>query len=126
MKHKVSELTGALLDAAVAKAANMAFTIEDHPTDPPRPFMCWVKIGGDDLVMFLPGSRWRDGGPIIERERIVVSWAGDGWFAGMSDAQGIDWGGDVVLRDIWSSGPTPLIAAMRAFVASKFGEEVDL
>jgi len=36
------------------------------------------------------------------------------WFAGYFDQVGC------------SEGPTPLIAAMRAFVASRFGEEIEM
>lgn len=113
-KHRVGELSGALLDAAVAKAAGLEFATEDHPTDPPLPFACWVRAG-DDWEMFRPSVEWEDGGQIIEREKISISPSYSEWCASilLCDA------GDVY-------GPTPLIAAMRAFVASKFGEEIEL
>jgi hypothetical protein len=61
---------------------------------------------------------WSLGGPIIEREFICVSApmhpSTAPWFA-ISDSTGCK-----------SSGPTPLIAAMRCYVASKLGEEVDV
>jgi len=57
---------------------------------------------------------WRWGGSIIERERIdILFQEKNQWLAvglGMCEAQ----------------GTTPLIAAMRCYVASKLGEEVDL
>lgn len=102
MKHKVSELEGALLDAAVAKA------VGEDPTK----------------VQPLRYSRsWRDAGPIIERERIELEFIdpADGtWYACVNPLAS----GHCVLPHY--EGLTPLIAAMRAFVASKLGEEVEL
>ncbi|VWC78801.1 hypothetical protein BLA17378_03770 [Burkholderia aenigmatica] len=68
-------------------------------------------------VPFLPSSDWAHGGPIIEHERIELSivrvdCAKDQWRA-ISD-----WTAGVFEAD------TPLVAAMRAYVASKFGDEV--
>lgn len=65
---------------------------------------------------FLPSSMWGSGGPIIEREGVQLhvtesraEWIGSCW--GYSGQQ---------------YGPTPLIAAMRCYVASKLGDEVDI
>jgi len=71
--------------------------------------------GLNDLTTeWSPSRFWHQGGPIIERERINVSCGKRGdWWASMALNEKIE-------------GPTPLIAAMRAFVASKFGEEVEL
>ena len=68
------------------------------------------------LAPFMPASDWCHGGPIIERERIVLAPAGDGWRAAKFDR---------VEASPWR-GATPLIAAVRAYVASKFGDEVEL
>jgi hypothetical protein len=59
------------------------------------------------------------GGPIIERQSIDV----------LRDPNGTaGWGARVYIsrRDVWCYGPTPLIAAMRCFCASKLGEEVEI
>ena len=57
---------------------------------------------------------WAHGGPIIERERIDVLYEHDlRWIA-------------VPQKGIESYGPTPLIAAMRCYVASKLGDTVDI
>lgn len=56
---------------------------------------------------------WAQGGPIIERERITISDALDQWVAGLKGT--LSW-----------FGPTPLIAAMRCYVASKLGGEVEV
>jgi hypothetical protein len=57
-------------------------------------------------------------GPIIEREEISVNWANGQWQAHTQNDQ-----------DEYEQieyGPTPLIAAMRCYVASKMGDEIDL
>jgi hypothetical protein len=125
MKYKVSDLEGNLLDQAVAKAEGWVWNGE-----------CWCGMPTAFTVMecvseLLPNwsAAWELAGPIIERERICVStpnikggsyswWEATAAFsyhpatAGNKTAEGI--------------GPTPLIAAMRAYVATKFGKEVYL
>jgi hypothetical protein len=116
---KTAELTGALLGYWVAKAEGLA-----HP-----------KVEGGDCVVefgytFRPYDDWAQGGPIIERERInvleVAEWSEPGvppdhwrWTASLDNDTG--YYGFTGKRQ---EGPTPLIAAMRAYVASKFGDEV--
>lgn len=111
MKHKVCELDGQLLDAAVAKAKGDA--LPDFWRDPDDG-TCWARPGREEWA---PSSRWDQGGPIIERERITIGPAmgRDGW-----------WAGEPRNRINDGYGHTPLIAAMRAYVASKFGEEIEL
>jgi hypothetical protein len=116
MKHKVSDLEGALLDAAVAKALGHMFTVSH---DGMVTVFDWQRAGS--LVRgnpFEPSIAWAHGGPIIERERITVGPRAStaGWTAAC----------DPEFHSGESFGPTPLIAAMRAFVASKLGEDVEL
>lgn len=59
-------------------------------------------------------TEWALGGPIIEREKIELVPNGADWDAMYQD------------QHIPSEGPTPLIAAMRCYVASKLGDEVDV
>lgn len=57
---------------------------------------------------------WSQGGPIIERERLILRPSFDGgWECTASPS-------------VWRAGQTPLIAAMRCFVTSKLGDEVDV
>ena len=59
-------------------------------------------------------TQWRDGGPIIEREGITIQQSPDR---------------DCCMAHNEShafEGPTPLIAAMRCYVASKLGEIVEV
>jgi hypothetical protein len=58
-------------------------------------------------------GKWEHGGPIIERERINLE--------PFSNINGEQWSAD----GEWDS-PTPLIAAMRCYVASKLGEDVSI
>ena len=56
---------------------------------------------------------WAQGGPIVEREQIALYLGGDD-----------EWMAD----DGWkrATGPTPLVAAMRGYVAMKLGDEVEI
>jgi hypothetical protein len=95
---KTADLTGAVLDYWVARADG---------TDPTV----------DSQMTFAPSTTWAHGGPIIEREKIMVVWNDGGWIAGVTAF--VDGPKGHV-----SKGPTALIAAMRAYVASKFGDDV--
>ena len=66
-----------------------------------------------------PSTNWAQGGPIIERERITLDGTAilNQWMAVFH----------VPDEEPWEMrGPTPLIAAMRCFVASKLGDEVEV
>lgn len=122
---KVSELEGALLDYWVAqcnppdRAPGEWHRLVPHS----RGATCYyVGKDGDRRAIYSPSSRWEQGGPIIERERIIIAPAGsppDGDY---------EWRAQYPKhpRDEWNCyGPTPLVAAMRAFVLDRFGEEVE-
>lgn len=126
---KVSELSGALLDLWVAKAESVDAILSD-----PRPngtVGCITYYSRDDNGRmdgrsYSPSQHWSDGGPIIERNHITTVYYGtDGmtgapWEAHVgSDIHYIDQRpGDEI------GGPTALVAAMRAYVARKYGSEV--
>ena len=100
---KTSELTGAALDWAVAKCEGINYVKDD------------VRFRGAYARKY--STDWAQGGPIIEREKISV-WARDDEWAAESfvpNQQGLE-----------CVGPTPLIAAMRCYVASRLGDEVEL
>ncbi len=100
MKVKTSDLTGAPLAWAVAKILQLK--IEIHET-----------VIFYDGELFFPDIYWDQGGPIIEQQGIAIKNNGDDWSAKVGA-----W--------VWMSGPTPLIAAMRGFVAANLGDEIDL
>lgn len=160
MKHKTSEISGALLDAAVAKALCVGDPVAEakysHPVVILSLDICILGYGMSDAKrqwwtdfqlppsveplkthpewdlffrerQFSPSTNWDDGGPIIERERIDVAAPDEfsddeRWFAGIYHGSARH----ATPRNCEMRGDTPLIAAMRAYVASKLGDEVDL
>ena len=125
MKIKTSELTGAALDWVVAKAEGK--TPKTQCTSFRDAFIYRVYLGwsyehssSGSIVEYRPSIDWVLGGPIIERERIFVRpKTVGGWRCWIYDGKG-----EGIKFD--QHGPTPLIAAMRCYVASKLGDEVDV
>ena len=110
---KVSELTGAVLDWAVAKCIY----------EPDDVVICDGRVFAyDDATKgFNPATNWAQGGPIIEREGMALNMEDTHeWRAAMW------WDDEDSKGDILMVGPTPLIAAMRCYVASKLGDEVEV
>ena len=96
---KTSKLTGAALDWAVAKCEGVEIILRQENWD-------WYS------------SSWEQGGPIIERELIeIYPLCNVEWGARKVDSEG-----DLIRF----YGDTPLIAAMRCYVASKLGDDVDV
>jgi len=92
---KTSELTGPALDWAV----------------------CCVE--GQQMSQYTRYSTdWSQGGPIIEREELLLSC---NWQRPYALKVFVD-----EKRVVQSNGPTPLIAAMRCYVASKLGDEIEV
>jgi hypothetical protein len=59
---------------------------------------------------------WSLGGPLVEQEKIATVYrAGEYWLSYTFDG-----------AEFEGTGPTPLIAAMRCYVASKLGEEIEI
>lgn len=112
MTH-VNTLQGAELDYWVARADGHEPTL--HPYGPhTRGFTCKAHVTLPGVLVYSPSERWDQGGPIIERERIQL------WDLGSTE-----WAAKVnKIAGNLGSGPTPLIAAMRAFVADRFGDFV--
>jgi hypothetical protein len=135
MQYAVKDLEGALLDAAVAKAdgtksvkilrGKYCVVIRDR-----------TKSAAFDA--YEPSTEWHDGGPIIERERIAVWGDGNSGWVAMHPSRIIAFDPDIPPRyeplcglieaqvDDGMYGDTLLVAAMRAFCASRFGETVEL
>jgi hypothetical protein len=102
---KTSELTGAALDWAVTlieKPIACEYGVEDWRGQRRHT----VKNGE---YVYRWHQSWAQGGPIIEREGIALI---PGWTA---ERPGFS-----------ADGPTPLIAAMRCYVASKLGDDVEI
>ena len=119
MKIKTQDLTGPALDWAVAKCVwpdDIGNTVPFH------------HDGSD----YSPSRKWAHGGPIIEREKIRLDqsdhpemWP---WFAtkvtGWEKREDEEMGDWPVYAE--AGGDTPLVAAMRCYVASKLGDEIDV
>ena len=101
MKIKVSELTGPALDWTVAGAEGN--------------YSLFYDCGYGEI--WAPSTDWAQGGPIIEREgisvmRVCKDWPHP-WCAELGEQH-------------FTNAPTPLIAAMRCYVASKLGDDVEV
>lgn len=103
---KVSDLAGSQLDFWVAKAEGVEATV-------------------DTQLKFMPSTNWAQGGPIIDREGIQVAPmpAKGGTWCAVSTGRLPNRASNS--NGAWMEGPTPLIAAMRAYVRARFGPEVD-
>jgi hypothetical protein len=112
---KTSELTGAALDWAVAQI------------EKPRLSQSFARKNAVVLThggLYAPTINWAQGGPIIEREEISTAKLEETLPDAMAPHPAC-WSGHidgVFVR----YGPTPLIAAMRCYVASKLGDEVEI
>ena len=80
---------------------------------------------------YAPSTNWGQGGPIIEEDIFkLFRNVGGSWTAQIkkripyySPTYDADIGADEILS---KAGPTPLIAAMRCYVTSKFGDEIEI
>lgn len=113
MLKKTSDLIGATLDYAVARVIALG-------TDQLRIIHREVFIKNcDDLILCRFSTDWAQGGPIIEQERVLIQ--PELWKEGCGNA----WSA-ISMRDTENYGPTALIAAMRTYVASTLGDEVEI
>ena len=115
---KTSDLQGVALDWAVT-------TIEE-PDALRYGVADWIeqrrsKTIGDEFVHRYHQS-WSQGGPIIERERIAVEFVR----RDEVDSALVVWSANKYGTGYDEQGPTPLVAAMRSYVASKLGDEVTI
>lgn len=120
---KTAELSGAALDWAVSQCEENGGI--------------WYE-SDRDAVPFTPSTDWAQGGPIIERERIDLNrfsgqWAARLW-AGWRDIEypqgsaehAAAYRSRKISQSIEQLGPTALVAAMRLYVASKLGDEIEV
>lgn len=107
---KTSELQGAALDWAVAKCYGYDEGWLLRQLTNPDPNTRAIQNFS---------TNWAEGGPLIEREGLLVRPSftdeRDKWTS-------IQW----APKGVCESGPTPLIAAMRCYVASRLGDEVEI
>ena len=122
MSVKVSQLSGPALDWSVGIAEEIPSM---HLVDKPGKICVYGEVNGINFP-FQPSTDWSQGGQIIERERINIE-GKVGWSPG-SNAFGPYFKAWQGLHhddpDVSEYGPTPLIAALRCYVASKLGTEI--
>jgi hypothetical protein len=129
VRHKTAELTGPLLRHAVAMALGYRVEKEPHGTALRVWLTDTMAVPIDGSYCWAPDEDGEWGSPIIEREMISTT-------RNVNDPGGA-WSAFFYAPERWHElrqdaeqhrhdGPTALIAAMRAFVASKLGEEVEL
>lgn len=102
---KTAELTGAALDWAVAKCERF----QKHAA------ASIVVMGG-----YGPSTDWAQGGPIIERM------GENGLILMRATTRKLGWRASLDFPNAFFFGPTPLVAAMRCYVASRLGDEVKI
>jgi hypothetical protein len=119
---KTSELTGAALDWAVAKCEAIPNT---HLVKKPGKICVYGEVG--DLCIdfpYQPSTDWSQGGPIIGFKIDYIERDGDVFQAAI---YGVNGHFDLLSGVGFSAvGETILIAAMRCYVASTLGDEVEL
>ena len=118
MKIKTAELIDAALDWAVAKCENVDPIRREYRVG--RPIKSEIEHGSDNYVGWAPSRIWAHGGPIVDLVIRSLDFEEGGWRA-------LCWGMDGPNRELYSMrGPTPLVAAMRCYVASTLGPEVEV
>ena len=78
----------------------------------------------DDGTTFAPSTDWAQAGQIIEREEISTAKLEETLPDAMAPHPAC-WSGHIDGAFV-RYGPTPLVAAMRCYVASKLGDEVEV
>lgn len=109
IKVKTSELVDAALDWAVMECEKIPLAEIGYE---------WYRQASNQYSM-----EWMLSGPIIDREHIMLGYSecvNPGQTTVLYSTARI-FGGNDKYR-----GPTPLIAAMRCYVASKLGDEIDI
>lgn len=119
---KTAELYNENLDWAVATLEgyrNLHLRGEDFVMD--------TRFGYVELGYLNYSCNWELAGPIIESKKISVSYDNE-WEYDPSDESdsGDRWYAELHPGHFSSYGPTPLIAAMRCYVASRLGDEIEL
>lgn len=119
MKASTKELTSAALDWAVAKCEESITHYQDYRLVDGELYSMFCDVWLSSP--YSPSTNWARGGPIIERENMTISHSPyDHVFYGRTRP----WCAEKKGR--MEYGSTPLIAAMRCYVASKLGDNIDI
>lgn len=115
MKIKTSELIGPALDWVVAKCEGKILTY--HLVSTREGERKFASTDVDYCTEYSPSTNWLQAGPIIGQDKMIFCWGneeGSEIYAGIKNS------------NFGSFGPTHLVAAMRCYVTSKFGDEVEI
>lgn len=133
MKIKVSEASSVVLDWMVATCEG-GFDLHQRIDWHNKPWAFFFRDEEDPervdkfyLNEYEPSIDWAQGGPIIEREFMDLETVPCG--PASENVKFDTWRAWVNYPDqdaVCATGPTPLIAAMRCYVASKLGDEVEV
>jgi hypothetical protein len=115
MKKQISELSGAALDWVVLVLCEGYENDKDVMIMDKGSTYVYSRFSGN---LWSPSHEWRVGGPIIEREKIRL--------INKTENDVTSWAARTPGSLKWNQGETPLIAAMRCYVASKLGDDVDI
>lgn len=110
MLIKTSELSGAALDWAVAQVGAYQVDWCSHAK------CLWFESNDHEWLVWSPSANWAQGGPLIDMF--------DVWLSNDDDTHCASTHPHV--NEYIRTGPTKLIAACRAIVAAKLGDEVEV
>lgn len=125
MMIKTAELKDRALDWAAGKASGLEIHISVSKKYGPAIFS---ETHGD---FYSPSIDWAQGGPIIERELMEFDFECRDSFGrpiecAPTDTYRAKCQADEANMSTCAKGPTHLIAAMRCYVASKLGDEIEI
>jgi hypothetical protein len=103
---RIAGLDGPVLDYWVAKAQGLDVKLQDGQA---------VVGVGPSCYVYAPSTTWAQGGPIIEREHIDLVHDFGAWMA-MHEKH----------ERYGPRDPSPLVAAMRAYLMWEYGDEVPI
>lgn len=127
MKTKTAELTGEALDFAVAKCEAYQYR---YPWRQELDYRAWKSMKSAWGMHPDYSSDYAAGGQIMDREKLSTEYDAH-WELDPADPEdnGERWlarTNTYYAAAFSHYGPTRLVAAMRCYVASKLGEEIDL
>ena len=124
---RTQDLTDLVLDWAVANAEGYVLTSDGISNLLVRENETLLLGPGSSPLNYSPICYWMQGGEIIEREMLCVGYRhqADPNYCPINDPATICWA-RTTAGGYLSYGPTPLIAAMRCFCASRLGDEVEI
>lgn len=130
---KISEATTLQLDWLVAKIEGVTFDHIEHSRCKTKTWLWLARDMDYRYVLYSPTTDWAQGGPILEREGILLrplrrkEHALDGQWLAMYDGENtgtmVQWVKLKICPRHYLSGPTPLVAAMRCYVATHLGSD---